>query len=419
MDVVHERAAGIDISKRDAKVAVRVPGKRAGTFTTSVTTWGATTSQVLELVEFLTAQRVTTVVMEATSDYWKPFYFLMEDRLPVMLVNARQARNIPGRKTDVSDAAWLAQLAAHGLLRASFVPPAPIRELRDLTRARAVAVRDRTRQVQRLEKFLESTGIKLSAVASNLTGVSSRAMLDALVAGERDPRVLAQLARGMMRNKIPLLEEALLGRFTEHHAFMVSQYLLQIDTATGMIDKLSERIEEHVAPFQAARHALTTIPGVSTDVANVVIAETGGDMSVFETPGRLASWAGVCPGQNESAGRVKSSHTRPGDKYLKAALGVAALSASRSKGTYLAARYRRIAVRRGPIKAVVAIEHTILAAIWHMLQAGEAYVDPGVGSLTKTDPERAKNKALRQLHDLGYDVALTPVAARSHVLLPY
>ncbi len=403
--------AGMDISKRDAKVAVRVPGKRAGTITTTVTTWGATVGQILELIEFLAAQHVTTVVMEATSDYWKPFYYLMEERLPVMLVNGRQARNIPGRKTDVSDAAWLAQLAAHGLLRASFVPPEPVRQLRDLTRARAIAVRDRTRHVQRLEKFLESSGIKLSAVVSGLTGVSSRAMLDALVAGERDPRVLAQLAKGRLRNKIPQLVDALHGRFTEHHAFMVGEYLTQIDTATGMIDRLSERIEDAISPFRSARDALITIPGVSNAVADVIIAETGGDMSEFETPGRLASWAGVCPGQNESAGRVKSAHTRPGDKYLKAALGIAALSVSRSKGTYLAARYRRIAARRGPIKAVVAIEHTILTAVWHMLRNGEVYIDPGADYYTRLDPQRARNKAIRQLQNLGYEVVITPVAA--------
>lgn len=349
--------------------------------------------------------------MEATSDYWKPFYYLMEERLPVMLVNGRQARNIPGRKTDVSDAAWLAQLAAHGLLRASFVPPEPVRQLRDLTRARAIAVRDRTRHVQRLEKFLESSGIKLSAVVSGLTGVSSRAMLDALVAGERDPRVLAQLAKGRLRNKIPQLVDALHGRFTEHHAFMVGEYLTQIDTATGMIDRLSERIEDAISPFRSARDALITIPGVSNAVADVIIAETGGDMSEFETPGRLASWAGVCPGQNESAGRVKSAHTRPGDKYLKAALGIAALSVSRSKGTYLAARYRRIAARRGPIKAVVAIEHTILTAVWHMLRNGEVYIDPGADYYTRLDPQRARNKAIRQLQNLGYEVVITPVAA--------
>lgn len=411
MDVVHERAAGIDISKRDAKVAVRLPGKRAGMFETSVTTWGATTSQVLALVDHLTTQRVTTVVMEATGDYWKPFYFLMEDSLPVMLVNAKQARNIPGRKTDVSDAAWLAQLAAHGLLRASLVPPEPVRQLRDLTRARTIATRDRTRVEQRLEKFLESSGIKLSAVVSELTGVSGRLMLEALADGERDPAVLASHAKGVLRNKIPQLEDALVGRFTEHHAFMVREHLTQIDAQTAMVDRLTERIEELIEPFRSARDVLVTIPGVSILVADVIIAETGGDMSMFETAGHLASWAGVCPGQNESAGKVKSSHTTHGNKYLKGALGIAAMSAARSKNTYLATRYRRLVTRRGPMRAIVAIQHSILTAVWHMLRNGEAYDDLGPDYYARRDPQRTRNRAIRDLESLGYEVVITPVAA--------
>ena len=411
MDVIHERAAGIDISKRDAKVAVRVPAKRVGTFETSVTTWGSTTGQVLELIDYLVDRRVTTVVMEATSDYWKPFYYLMEDVLPVMLVNAKHARNIPGRKSDVSDAAWLAQLAAHGLLRASFVPPEPIRELRDLTRARSVAAKDRGRQVQRLEKHLESSGIKLSSVASNLIGKSGRLMLEALCDGERDPAVLADLAQRTMRNKIPQLVDALQGRFTEHHAFMVRQYLSQIDAHQQMIDDLTARIEEKMRPFRGARDALITIPGVSTLVADVIIAETGADMAVFETAAHLASWAGVCPGMNESAGRVKSSATTHGNPYLKGALGIAAMSASRTKGTYLAARYRRITGRRGPTRAIVAIEHTILSAVWHMLRDGEVYTDLGADHFSRLNPDRAKNTAIRQLQNLGFEVTLTPTAA--------
>jgi transposase len=411
MDVVHERAAGIDISKRDAKVAVRVPGKRKGTFVTTVTTWGATTSQVLGLVDHLAAQRVTTVVMEATSDYWKPFYYLMEERLPVMLVNAKQARNIPGRKTDVSDAAWLAQLAAHGLLRGSLVPPEPVRQLRDLTRARTIATRDRTRVEQRLEKFLESSGIKLSAVISDLTGVSGRLMLHALADGERDPVVLAEHAKGIMRHKIPQLEEALVGRFTDHHAFMVRQYLTQIDQQDAMIDQLTARIEEAMDPFRDAREVLVTIPGVSILVADVIIAETGADMTVFDTPGHLASWAGVCPGQNESAGKMKSSHTTHGNKYLKGALGIAALAGSRSKGTFLATRYRRLVTRRGKPRAVVAIQHSILTAVWHMLRNGEAYDELGADFYTSRDPQRTRARALRDLESLGYQVVITPVAA--------
>lgn len=411
MDVVHERAAGIDISKRDAKVAVRVPGKRKGTFETTVTTWGATASQVLDLVDHLADQRVTTVVMEATSDYWKPFYYVMEDTLPVMLVNAKQARNIPGRKTDVSDAAWLAQLAAHGLLRGSLVPPEPIRQLRDLTRARTLTTRDRTRVEQRLEKFLESSGIKLSAVVSELTGVSGRLMLRALADGERDPVVLAGLAKGVLRNKIPQLEEALVGRFTDHHAFMVRQYLTQIDQQSQMIDQLTEHIEELIEPFRSVRDVLVTIPGVSILVADVIIAETGADMTAFETAAHLASWAGVCPGQNESAGRMKSSHTTHGDKYLKGALGVAALSVAQSKGTFLAARYRRLAIRRGKPRAIVATQHSILVAVWHMIRNGEAYEDLGAEHYTRRDPQRTRVRAIRDLESLGYEVTITPVAA--------
>ena len=411
MDIVHERSVGMDISKRDAKVCIRVPGKRLGQFTSTVTTWGATTNQILELKGFLEEQHVSTVVMEATSDYWKPFYYVLEATLPVMLVNARHAKNLPGRKTDVSDAAWLAQLAAHGLLRPSFVPPEPIRELRDLTRSRAIAVGDRTREIQRLEKFLESSGLKLSAIVSDLTGASSRAMLEALILGERDPQVLAQFAQRRMRPKIPQLVEALTGRFSDHHAFIVRLHLDQIDQHTKAIDALTERIGTVMAPFRPAREALTSIPGVSVLVADVIIAETGADMSVFPTAAHLASWAGVCPGSNESAGRVKSTKTMPGNKHLKAALGIAAMSAARSKDTYLSVKYKRIAARRGPIKAVVAIEHVILTATWHMLVNGEVYQDPGADYYLKRDPQQAKARALRQLKSLGFDVTLTPAAA--------
>ena len=411
MDIVHERAAGLDISKHDAKLCLRVPGLRAGTYSSTVTTWGATTGQILELREFLEREHVTTVVMEATSDYWKPFFYLLEETLPVMLVNAKSARNIPGRKTDVSDAAWLAQLGAHGLLRASFVPPEPIRELRDLTRARAIATRDRTREIQRLEKFLESSGIKLSSVVSNLLGVSSRAMLEALINGERNPEVLAGLAKGTLRSKIPELIDALTGRFKEHHAFMARLHLDQIDAQTRIIDALTERIEEAMTPFRAAREFLATIPGVSLKVADVILTETGADMSRFETPGRLASWTGVCPGSNESAGRIKSAHIMPGNKYLKAALGTAALAASRSKDTYLAARYRRIAARRGPMKAIVALEHSILNAAWHLLADGECYADPGADHFTRLDPIKAKNNAIKKLNNLGFNVTITPATA--------
>lgn len=410
MDIVHERVCGMDISKRDVKVAVRLPGKRKGTFSTEVTTWGATAGQVLDLTEYLGKIGVTSVVMEATSDYWKPFYYVMEESLPVMLVNAKSARNIPGRKSDVSDAAWLAQLGAHGLLRASFVPPPAIRELRDLTRARTIAVRDQAKQKQRLEKFLESSGIKLSSVVSELLGVSGRSMLEALARGERDPEVLADLAHKRLRNKIPELVQALQGRFSEHHEFMVSQYLAQIDRHQEMITQLTGRIEHVIQreDFGGARDLLLTVPGVATRVADVIIAETGANMTVFPSAGHLASWAGVCPGMNESAGIVRSSHVTHGNAYLQGALGIAAMSAIRGKNNYLGAKYRRLAGRRGTMRALVAVQHSMLSAMWHMLQTGEIYNDPGQDYFTKLKPEKARHKAIRQLEQLGYQVSITP-----------
>jgi transposase len=329
----------------------------------------------------------------------------------MMLVNARHVKNLPGRKTDVSDAAWLAQLGAHGLVRGSFVPPEPIRQLRDLTRTRTAVVRERTREFQRLEKLLEDSGIKLSSVASTLTGVSGRSMLDALVAGERDPAVLADMAKRRLRNKIPELTEALTGRFNDHHAFLVKLHLGLIDEHTRAIDEITERIEVVMEPFRAARDLMVTIPGISTRVADVIIAEIGVDMSRFPSAGHLASWAGTCPGSHESAGRVKSTHTRPGNPYLKGALGIAAMAAARSNDTYYSAKYRRIAARRGPIKAIVAVEHAMLIAIWNMLQTGTVFIDPGGDFFTKRTPDKAKSRAIEQLQSLGYTVTLEPTAA--------
>lgn len=411
MDIVHERAVGMDVSKRDVKVCVRVPGARAGTFESNVTTWGSTTEQILALREFLIRKQVTTVVMEATGDYWKPFYYLLEDALPVTLVNARDVKNLPGRKTDVSDASWLAQLAAHDLVRASFVPPKPIRELRDLTRTRIEFVHESTRQLQRIEKVLEDAGIKLTSVASHLNSVSGRAILDALIAGERDPKVLAELAKARLRNKMPELIEALSGYFTNHHALLIRLHLAQLDQATHAVEDLTAQIEVMMEPFRALRDALTTIPGVSTRVADVIIAETGADMSVFPTARHLASWAGVCPGSNESAGRVKSTRTRPGNKHLKAALGIAAMSSARMKGTYFSVRYRKIAGRRGPLKAIVAIEHSILTAAWHIMTTGEVFAELGPDYNTRNHPDKQKARAIRELERQGYAVTLTQVAA--------
>jgi transposase len=411
MDVMHPRCAGIDVSKRDAKVCVRIANAGRAKAKSTVTTWGPVTNQVLALREHLIVEEVTLVVMEATSDYWKPFFYLLEDGpFEVMLVNACHVKNLPGRKTDVSDAAWLAQLGAHGLVRGSFVPPEPVRQIRDLTRARTTVVRERAREIQRLEKLLEDAGIKRSSVASDISGVSGRAMLEALIDGVRDPIELADLAKRRLRNKIPELVEALTGRFNEHHAFLARMHLDLIDQRTKAIEDLTARIEVVIEPFRGARDLIVTIPGISTTVAEVIIAETGGDMSRFPTAGHLASWAGTCPGSNESAGRIKSTATRPGNPYLKGALGVAAMSAARSKDTYFAAKYRRIASRREPMKALVALEHPMLIAIWNMLNTGSYFTDPGGDYFTRLNPDKAKNRAIDQLKRMGYAVTLDPLA---------
>lgn len=410
MEVVHARCAGMDISKKDAKVCVRVSGSSRGKAQETVTTWSAMTNSILALREHLVAEGVTCVVMEATSDYWKPFYYVLEEleHVELLLVNARHVKNLPGRKTDVNDATWLAQLGAHGLVRGSFVPPAAIRELRDLTRARSAITRERSREVQRLEKLLEAAGIKLSSVASDILGVSGRAMLEALIDGDHDPVVLADLARRRLRAKIPALTEALTGRFTTHHAFLARTHLNLIDQHTAAIESITERIEKVIEPFTAARELLVTIPGISTLTADVVIAETGADMTQFGTAKHLASWAGTTPGNNESAGKVKSSRTRPGNPYLQGALGAAAFAAAQTH-TYLGARFRRIASRRGAQKANVAIQHAMLTAIWHMLSTGALYVDLGADYYTKRRPDRAKSRAIAQLEALGYTVTVERV----------
>ncbi len=410
MDLVHPRCAGLDVSKRDAKLCVRVAGAGRSGATETVTTWGSVTNQVLALRDHLIAEQVTSVVMEATGDYWKPFYYLLEDcPFELMLVNARHVKNLPGRKTDVSDAAWLAQLGAHGLVRGSFVPPEPVRQLRDLTRTRTTLMRARAKEIQRLEKLLEDAGIKLSSVASDISGVSGRAMLEALIAGQRDPGELADLAKRRLRSKIPALTEALTGRFGAHHGFLAKVHLDLIDQHSHAVDELTKRIEVVIEPFRSARDLIVSIPGISTLVADVVIAETGADMSRFPTAGHLASWAGTCPGSNESAGRIKSTKTRPGNPYLKGALGIAAMSAARSKDTYLAAKYRRIASRRGPVKAIVAVEHAMLIAIWHMITNGVFYEDLGGDFYSRRNPDKTKQRALDQLKQMGYDVTLTPL----------
>ena len=325
------------------------------------------------------------------------------------MLNARHMRNIPGRKTDVADSAWIAQLVEHGLVRPSFVPPPRIRRLRDLTRYRTTLVQERTRELQRLEKILEDAGIKLTSVATHTLGVSGRAMIEALIAGERDPQVLADMARARMRTKIPALREALTGRFSEHHAFLCRTMIDRIDAVTATVNTLTARIEHEIAPLQTEVERLSTIPGVGTHHAQVILAEIGTDMTRFPTAGHLASWAGVCPGNHESAGKHGAGTTRKGDSWLRGVLGEAAAAGSRTKNTYLQARYRRLVTRRGKKRALVAVGHSILTAIWHMLTNDTDYHDLGASHyLNRLDPARQARRLVHQLHQLGYQAVVTP-----------
>jgi transposase len=412
METLVERCAGLDVHKDSVTACVRVPdghgGRQAETRTFATTIGG-----LVLLGEWLVSFGVTRVGMESTGCYWKPVWHVLEDHLECWLLNAAHMRNVPGRKTDVADAAWIAQLVEHGLVRPSFVPPPPIRELRDLTRYRKTQVQERGREVQRLDKVLQDAGIKLSSVAADVMGVSGRAMLEALVAGTHDPEVLAALAKGRLRTKLAALREALAGRFrTEHHGLLVAQILAHIDYLDDTIAVLSTRIEELVAPFLAKVALLDTIPGVDKRAAEVILAEIGPDMAQFPTAGHLASWAGVCPGNNESAGKRKSGRTRKGSKWLGGCLSEVAKAASRTKGTYLNAQYHRIRGRRGPGKATMAVAHSVLVIAYHVLDQGVAYQELGEDYLQqRRSAEHYQRQLVRQLERLGHKVTLEPLEA--------
>jgi len=336
---------------------------------------------------------------------------VLEDEFELLLVNARHVKQVPGRKTDVSDAVWLCQLAEAGLLRASFVPPKPIRDLRQLTRYRKAQISERQREANRLHKALEDTGIKLDCVATDILGKSGRAMLDALVSGTTDPDVLADLARGRLRAKLPALKEALEGRFEALHALLVGAILAHLDFLDEQIERLTEAIGEQIAPFEAAVELLCTIPGVQRRLAENVIAEIGTDMSVFPTAGHLASWAGQCPGNDQSGGKRRSGRTRKGSKWLNQALKEAAMAALRTNDSYLQALYRRKKSQLGHGRALGAVKHSIICAAWHMLQTGELYRDLGGNYYTSRNPERQTKRLVAQLERLGHTVTLQEVAA--------
>jgi len=410
MDVVEERCAGADVSKTDAKVCIRLPGtgKRARY---EVRTFSTMSDGLLQLRDWLVDNQITRIGMEATASYWKPLFYLLEatEGIEPWLLNAQHIKTVPGRKTDVKDCEWICRLVEHGLVRPSFVPPRDIRQLRDLTRYRTETTRDRARDVNRLAMFLEDAGIKLSAVVSDITGRSARAMLDALVAGERDPQVLADLAFGSLQGKVPLLTRALTGDFGEHHAFMVASMLRAIDEADTRIDRLSKEISRQLQPLRQQIDLLITIPGISLTLAQILIAEVGVDMNRFATAGHLASWAGMCPGNNESAGKRLSGRTRQGDTWLKTALYMAGASAARSRSTYLGAQFRRLVPHRGAKRATLAVGHSILVATWHILHDLVPYRDLGPDHFTnRLGKERQTRRLLAQLTALGLDITVTP-----------
>jgi transposase len=409
MQQVFERVAGLDVHRQTVAVCVRLPGETAERVQ-HVRTFGTTAGDLVALRDWLEAHQVTHVAMESTGVYWKPVFYVLEEVVTCLLVNALHVQKVPGRKTDVQDCVWLAQLLEHGLLRGSFVPPPPLRELRDLTRYRKVLIQERTREANRLHKVLEDAGIKLATVATDILGASGRDMLHALVAGTTDPVVLADLARGTLRKKLPALRQALTGRFRPHHAFLVSQHFGHLDYLDDAIAALSARLEEALRPFAREHQRLDSIPGVAQRTADVLIAEIGVDMRQFPTAQHLASWAGLCPGQNESAGKHKSGRIRPGNRWLRMALIEAATLAARSRTTAFGARYRRIARHRGHKKAVVAVAHAMLVTAYHLLDRQVDYREPGIDYFERRHAERTTRRAVRALERQGYRVTLEPAA---------
>ena len=410
METVVERPAALDVHKAQVTACARVPD-RHGRRQQHISEFATTVRGLLALRDWLAELGVTQVVMEATGVYWKAPWAILEDEFDCMLVNARHVKQVPGRKTDVSDAAWLCQLAEAGLLKANFVPPKPVRQLRNLTRYRKTQIQERAREVNRLHKALEDAGIKLDTVAADIMGKSGRAMLDALVAGETDPNVLAELAVGRMRPKVGALREALAGHFDTHHRLWIGAILRHIDFLDEQIEQLSAMLEEQIRPFAPAVELLCTIIGIQRRGAECIIGEIGVDMSCFATSRHLSSWAGQCPGNDKSAGKRRSGKTRDGSKWLNFALEEAAMAAIRVKGHYLEAQYRRLKPRRGHKRALGAIKHTMLCAIWHMLTTGETYRDLGGDYFTNRDPERQTRRLVAQLERLGHTVTLAEGAA--------
>jgi transposase len=411
VELVVERCSGLDVGKDEVVACVRVPTPGGRGRRQEVRTFATFTSGLEALADWLVTEGVTQVVMEATGQYWKPVWYVLEERgLELLLVNAHHVKILPGRKTDVGDAAWLAELLEHGLLRGSFVPPLAIRELRDLTRYRKRLIQAHSAEVQRIQKTLEDAGIKLDSVAADIVGVSGRAMLKALVAGERDPGVLAELARGRLRAKLPQLRQALRGRFGDHHGLLVGLALDHLEHLERAIATLDGRVDQVIAPFTAARDHLDTIVGVGKRAAECIIAEIGVDMGVFPTAGHLASWAGRCPGNNVTGGKRRSGRPTKGNRWLAEILTECAWAAAHSRDTYLAAQFWRLARRIGKKKAAGAVGHSILVIAWHLLTYDCDYHELGGDFFVQRDSDRARQRAVAQLQALGYQVTLQPAA---------
>lgn len=405
MEVMHTRCCGIDVHKESVVACLRLQeGRRAKT---EVRQFGTTTAELLRLHEWLVHAACTHVGMESTSVYWRPVFNLLEGTFDVVLANAHHIKAVPGRKTDVKDCEWIANLLAHGLIRASFIPPPAIRDLRDLTRHRKSLIRDRVKMTNRVHKLLETANIKLANVVADVLGVSGRAMLNALVAGNTDPERLAKLAKGSLTPKVNQLAEALRGQFTSHHAFLLGQMLTQLDQLAELVAQCDARILEIAKPFEPEIQRLQTIVGVGRRSAEVMVSEIGVDMSRFSTAGHLASWARICPGNHESAGKRRRTGTGSGNNWLRTTLLESAWAAAHSRKSYLGAQFRRISKRRGPKRAGIAVAHSILVIAYHVLRNAVGFNDLGADYFDRMNTVKLKRYHLRRLAELGCDVSLT------------
>jgi len=410
MQVQYAQCCGLDVHHKSVVACVLLTAED-GTVQRQVRTFGTMTADLLALNDWLNAQQVEQVAMESTGVYWRPVYNLLEADHPIILVNAQHLQTVPGRKTDLKDSEWLAELLRHGLLKASFIPPAPIRELRELTRYRKTLVQERAQEANRLHKVLESANIKLGAVASDVLGTSGRAMLAALLSGEQDAAAMAELARGRLRAKRPALRQALEGRMTAQHRVLLRHILAHLDFLDGQLEQLTGEIERVQTPFADAVALVQTLPGVAEAAASAIVAEIGTDMSCFPSAAHLASWAGLCPGNRQSGGKRLSGHITPGNRWLRAMLGQVAWAAVHTHDTYPAALYHRLARRRGKQRAIVAVAHSLLVSIYHMLRAHQPYHDLGPDYLDQLDHQRLQRQYVRRLEQLGYAVTLTPAPA--------